>query len=108
MKLRYFAFVACLLAAQGAVADNKKPVSKWTCEEFLAVESDFQPKVVYFATAKAKAGKADSIVDIEGTEKVVPMIIDDCKKAPGESFLAKLKNAWRSVEAEAKKVKDKM
>lgn len=47
-------------------------------------------------------------MDIEGTEKVVPMIIDDCKKAPGESFLAKRKNAWRSVEAEAKKVKDKM
>ncbi|WP_371212532.1 HdeA/HdeB family chaperone [Methylocystis sp. ATCC 49242] len=57
MKLRYFAFVACLLAAQGAVADTKKPVSKWTCEEFLAVESDFQPKVVYFATAKERPAR---------------------------------------------------
>ncbi len=108
MKLRYFVLASCVLAAQAAVADTKKPVSKWTCEEFLAVQDDFQPKVVYWATAKAKSGKPDSVVDIEGTEKVVPMIIDDCKKAPSDSFVTKLRNAWRSVEAEAKKLKDKL
>ncbi|MBL1255726.1 MULTISPECIES: acid-activated periplasmic chaperone HdeA [Methylocystis] len=108
MKLRYFLLASCVLAAQAAVADTKKPVAKWTCEEFLAVQDDFQPKVVYWATAKAKSGKPDSVVDIEGTEKVVPMIIDDCKKAPSESFVTKLRNAWRAVEADAKKLKDKL
>lgn len=108
MKLNYLVLASCILAAQAASADTKKPVSKWTCEEFLTVQDDFQPKVVYWATAKAKSGKPDSVVDIEGTEKVVPMIIDDCKKAPSDSFVTKLRNAWRSVEAEAKKLKDKL
>lgn len=108
MKLRYFVLASCVLAAQAAVADTKKPVSKWTCEEFLSVQDDFQPKVVYWATAKAKSGKPGSIVDIEGTEKVVPVVIDDCKKEASSSFMTKLKNAWRAVEAEAKKAKDKL
>ncbi len=108
MKLRYFVLAGAAICAQAALADAKKPVSDWSCEEFLAVEGDFQPKVVYWATAKAKSGKPGSIVDIEGTEKVVPVVIDDCKKETSSSFMTKLKNAWRAVEAEAKKAKDKL
>jgi acid stress chaperone HdeA len=108
VKLRYFLLASCALTIQAAVADTKKPVSNWTCEEFLAVEGDFQPKVIYWATAKAKSGKPSSIVDIEGTEKVVPLIIDNCKKTPSSSFMAKLRDAWRAVESEAKKLKDRI
>lgn len=100
--------VAAAILALPALADSQKPVSKWSCEEFLAVDEQFQPKVVYFATASSKASKNGSVVDIEGTEKVVPMIVDDCKKAPKGSFLQKLKGAWRAVEADAKKVEDKI
>jgi acid stress chaperone HdeA len=108
MKSRYFVLAALVFAAHTAVADTKKPASNWTCEEFLAVEGDFQPKVIYWATAKVKSGKPADVVDIEGTEKVVPMVIDDCKKTPNESFISKLKSAWRAVEAEAKKLKGKL
>ncbi|MGJ0506701.1 MAG: acid-activated periplasmic chaperone HdeA [Methylocystis sp.] len=113
MKLRYLVLAGAALAAQAASADdNKKPVSNWTCEEFLAVEGDFQPKVVYWATAKSKTGKPGSIVDIEGTEKVVPMVIDDCKKTPSDSFMTKVKNAWKAIEADVKadvkKIKEKI
>jgi acid stress chaperone HdeA len=108
MKLCYLVLASCVLAIPAAFAETKKPVSNWTCEEFLAVEGDFQPKVIYWATAKAKSGKPDSIVDIEGTEKIIPMVIDDCKKTPASSFMGKLKDAWRAVEADAKKVKEKI
>ena len=108
MEARHLILAAAALVSQAALADAKKPVSNWTCEEFLAVEGDFQPKVVYWATAKNKTGKPGSVVDIEGTEKVVPMVIDECKKTPSDSFMSKLKNAWRSVEAEAKKIKEKL
>ncbi|MEK4033643.1 acid-activated periplasmic chaperone HdeA [Methylocystis sp. IM3] len=108
MKLRYLVLAGAALCAQAAFADDKKPVSNWSCEEFLAVEGDIQPKVIYWATAKAKSGKPGSIVDIEGTEKVVPMVIDDCKKETSGSFMTKVKNAWRAVEADAKKVKEKL
>lgn len=103
----YVVIAAALLASTAALAEaSKKPVSKWSCEEFLAVEGDFQPKVVYWASGQGK-GKP-GVVDIEGTEKVVPMVIDDCKKTPTNTFMQSLKNAWRSVEAEAKKIKEKL
>ena len=113
MNFRYALLLGAAVAAQTALAEtSSKPVAKWTCDEFLAVEGDFQPKVVYWATAKSKTGKPGSIVDIEGTEKVTPMVIDECKKTPSESFMTKLKNAWKSVEADAKadlkKVKEKL
>ena len=34
---------------------------------------------------------------IEGTEKVTPMIIDECTKAPQASFRQKLKAEWKKV-----------
>ena len=94
------------LAATAAQAETKKPASKWTCEEFLAVDATFQPKVIYWATAKTKS--AGKTVDIDGTEKVVPMVIDECKLAPKESFWGKIKDAWKKVEADAKKLEKKL
>lgn len=105
-------FIIAILAsvfATSVQADAKKPMSKWTCDEFLAVDDQFQPKVIYWSSAQSKSGKPGaSIVDIEGTEKVVPMVIDDCKKAPQESFWGKLKDAWKKVEAEAKALGKKL
>jgi len=68
---------------------------------------------VYWATAYAKGGKPEaSVVDVAGTEKVIPMVVDECKKDPQGSFWQKLKDAWSRVEADAKrelkKVKSKM
>lgn len=98
--------VAIGFVSHAVAAEPKKPVSNWTCDEFLGVEADFQPKVVYFVSGRPKSGKPNSLVDIEGTEKVVPMIIDNCKKTPSDSFMKRLKEAWRAVVADAKKLKD--
>jgi len=105
MKLKQLALPMMILAVATSVvaAENKKPVAKWTCAEFLAVDDQFKPKVVYAATAYAKGGKPEaSVIDIDGTEKVTPMIIDECNKAPQASFWQKLKGAWAKVEADAK------
>ncbi len=110
MKRIYFIAAAGLLFyATSLAAETKKPTAKWTCEEFLAVDEQFQPKVIYWSSAQTKAGKAlGSAVDIEGAEKVVPMVIDDCKKAPQESFWSKLKDAWKKVEIDAKSLGKKL
>ncbi len=92
-------------ATKAVVPARKKALGNWTCDEFLALETDYQPKVVYWATAQAKGGKDNSFIDIEGSERVVPMVIDECKKTPSGSFLQKLRDAWRSIEAEAKKLR---
>ncbi|MBM3625976.1 MAG: HNS-dependent expression A, partial [Alphaproteobacteria bacterium] len=36
------------------------------------------------------------------------MVIDDCKKAPQESFWSKLKGAWKKVEDDAKSLGKKL
>ena len=110
MKRIYFIVAAGLsLCATTLEAETKKPMSKWTCEEFLAVDEQFQPKVIYWSSAQSRAGKpAGSTVDIEGAEKVIPMVVDDCKKAPQESFWSKLKGAWKRVENDAKSLEKKL
>ncbi len=115
MKLKQLTLpvIVIAVATSAIAAENKKPVSKWTCEEFLAVDDQFKPKVVYAATAYSKAGKAEgSVIDIDGTEKVIPMIIDDCTKDPPASFWQRLKADWAKVKAaakaETKKVEKKM
>ena len=89
MKPVYFIAAAALsFFATNALAETKKPTSKWTCEDFLAVDDQFQPKVIYWSSAQSKKGKPLATdVDIEGTERVIPMVIDDCKKAPQRVLL---------------------
>lgn len=94
-------------------AELKKPVTQWTCADFLAIEDQFQPNAVYWASAYAKGGKPEaSEIDIAGTETVTPMVIDECEKEPKASFWHKLKAAWHKVEAgaktETKKIEKKM
>ena len=38
-----------MIPALGQAAENHKPVSQWTCEDFLATDTTFQPTVVGFA-----------------------------------------------------------
>jgi acid stress chaperone HdeA len=109
MKPVHIALMIAIAVPVGAAADTKKPVAKWTCADFLGVDDTFKPKAVYWATAHAKAGKpATTTINIEGTEKVIPFIIDDCTKAPQASFWQKLKAAWKKVDAELKQVEKKI
>ena len=58
--------------------------------------------MVYWAVAYGKGGKPQSaILDLEATEKVMPVLIDECKKAPKESF-------WQKMKAELKKLGKKL
>jgi acid stress chaperone HdeA len=101
------------VATSAAVAETSKPVTQWTCEDFIAIDDQYKPNVIYWATAYAKGDKPEaSELDIAGTEQVTPMIIDDCEKEPKASFWQKLKGAWDKVEdkveAGAKKMKEKL
>lgn len=104
LKLALFGVMAVTLLASAVVAADKKPMSQWKCEEFLALDAQFQPKAVYAATELTKKGKPEaSVFDIDGTEKVIPIVIAECQKTPKESFWAKVKAAWKKVEADVKK-----
>ena len=82
-------------------------------EAFVAVDEQFKPQVVYAATAYAKGGKPEaSMIDIEGTEQVIPIVGEECAKEPQASFWQKLKGAMARVRTEARgemhKVEKKM
>jgi acid stress chaperone HdeA len=88
--------------AFGQSTGAKKPLGKMTCEDFISFEDSFKPKVVYWAVAYGQGGKPESAgVHVEGIEKMIPVIIDGCKKAPKESF-------WEKVKAEVKKLEKKL
>ena len=88
------------LAAQSSAAN--KPLGKMTCEDFIAMDEQFKPKMVYWAVAYGQGGKPESAgVNIEGTEKMIVALGEACKKAPKESF-------WEKVKAEVKKLEKKL
>jgi hypothetical protein len=80
----------------------KKPLSRMTCEDFLALDETFQPKVVYWAVAYGKGGKPEAaVLDVEGIETIIPSLVEECKKAPKASF-------WQKVKQEIKKLEKKL
>lgn len=75
-----------------------KPISQWTCEDFLAVDEDFQPTAVSYAEAYNKKGTLeDPSFDINEIVKITPVIIQECTKDKQESFLQKVKFHFESL-----------
>jgi acid stress chaperone HdeA len=92
-----------------SAAVTKKPVTQWTCEEFIALDDEYKPSAVYWASAYAKGGEPEaSELDIAGTEQITPAIVQECEKEPKASFWQKLRAAWHKVEAETKTMEKKM
>ena len=71
----------------------KKPLGKVTCEDFIAIDEVIKPQYVIAAVAHTKGGKAkNAVIEIVDTDTLVPVLIEECQKAPNESFWAKLKS----------------
>lgn len=95
--------LTCLLtfSASTLAVENTKPVAMWTCEDFLSLDESYQPTAIGFAEALNKKGKAeDSVLDIDGIEKVTPKLIEVCKKEPQSKFLTELEAAWKDIKKE--------
>jgi acid stress chaperone HdeA len=99
IPLMFSTLLATAAVSAVAAGPANKPLGQWSCEDFLAVNDQIKPKVVYWATAYAKGGKPEAaVLDIDATETVTPAIIDSCTKAPKNSF-------WQTVTADMAKVK---
>lgn len=96
-KTLFFAAAMTLAgAATFAQADtSKKPVTTWTCEEFLAVDTVSQPAVVgYVQAINSKGTPNEGIFDVVTTTRVSQMTADECKVEPKASFMNKLRSVW--------------
>lgn len=74
-----------------AFAETPKP-AKMTCDEFVMLDDVVKPKVVYWAEGFNRKGKpVDEVVDFDATDKLVPVLVEECQKAPKASFWQKIK-----------------
>jgi acid stress chaperone HdeA len=59
-------------------AKVEKSGDQRTCADFLSVEEQLKPKVVYWAAAYAKGGQPEAaVIDIKGIEEVTLQIIGE-------------------------------
>ena len=73
-------------------ANATKP-AKMSCEDFLALEEVARPKLVYWAEGFNRKGEAeDAVFDVATTDRLVPVLVEVCKKEPRESFLMKVRH----------------
>jgi acid stress chaperone HdeA len=93
--------ITAAAATSTLAAEFPKPVTQWSCAEFLSVDDEFKPTVISWATTLAKGGQPEAAaIDIKGIERVTTQIIGECTKAPQASFWSSLKDGWKKVEAE--------
>lgn len=79
------------LVPHKSVGSAPKPTTM-SCEDFVALEDVAQPRVVYWSEGFDKDGGApDAVVDIDGTDKLVPVLVQECKETPKLTFWLKIK-----------------
>lgn len=72
-----------------------------TCEDFLAVNEDFQPTAVGVAEAlNSKDKPEDAVLNVSGIEKVTPTIVQACQKDKKMSFKDKVRAEWDNLKKE--------
>lgn len=95
MNAKQVLIATLIMTASSAVLAAKapnKPVDKWTCGEFLELDETYQPNAVFFAEGFTKAGKpVDAVMDVDGTLKVTPKVIEACTQNTQGSFVDTLK-----------------
>ncbi|WP_413492648.1 acid-activated periplasmic chaperone HdeA [Morganella psychrotolerans] len=88
--------VTAMASAYAESSDTKndvtqKPVSQWTCGDFLSIDENFYPTAIGMAGIITNKNKVeDSTIDIQGIMTTIPVIIESCKKDPKSSFLQRV------------------
>ena len=66
---------------------------KMTCKQFVEVDEVVKPKLVYWSAGfdvGVDGGVTDSGVDVEETDKLVPVLVTECRESPKLTFWQKL------------------
>jgi hypothetical protein len=98
MKPRPIALTGSLAAvlitgAVEAVPPTRQPVrSQMTCREFLRSDDAVKPEIVYWFATRSTLGASDGVIDVEATDRLVPVVVERCNGAP-ESTLSRHVNA---------------
>lgn len=104
MKINLAVLSLCMIPFLSMAAVDKndvKPISNWTCEDFIALDDSYKPTAIGFAEAiNNKEKPEEAILDINGIERITPILIQDCMKDKKESFLKKIEERTDKIKRE--------
>lgn len=85
--------LACGATAHASASKPEKVKPKeMTCEDFLALGTDVQPRVVYWIEGYSKAGRPEEAeIDFEALDRPVVMAVTECQRAPKATLWEKVK-----------------
>lgn len=91
-------------ATTGTTAGNpQKPVSEWTCEDFLVLDETIRPHAIAYGSGLNDKDKAkDAVYDATATETIVPYVVEECTRNPKSSFMEKIKNGWDKMKTDVR------
>jgi len=59
-----------------------------TCKEFLALDEEVKPKVVYWVEGFDKKGKPDQVIfDIASIDHYYPVLVEECTASPNNNLM---------------------
>lgn len=70
--------------------------SKMKCEDFIAVDAQYQPALVYWVAGVDKLGIRETDTMVVDTATPVAVIVGECKKTPKASFKSKVRELYKS------------
>jgi acid stress chaperone HdeA len=67
------------------------------CEDFLMYDDVTRPQIVGWSEGAVHKGKpGDEVFDVERTNTLVPILVEDCTREPKASYWQKFKAEWHS------------
>ena len=102
----FFSTLLTMFAISPAQASMQK-LGAITCQDFVAMDDVVKPKIVYWTEGFNKKGNPDDeVVDVDETDKLVPVLVTDCKASPKQPFVTAVKSAHdRAAKAKASATK---
>jgi hypothetical protein len=84
----------CASASTPALAATY--TGKMSCKEFTAADKGAQPKMIYWAEGLSREGRAEeAMLDLDRTERLIPVVVDECMKNPQHFLVAQIKEAHK-------------
>lgn len=74
-----------------------KPSTKITCEEFLQLDEVSRPKIVYWFDGFNRKGTVDETIDFDQSDRLVPVLVEECTKTPKHLLVKKMKLAQKKT-----------
>jgi acid stress chaperone HdeA len=84
-----------VLPAWAQTAPQMSP-SKMKCEDFVAVEEQYQPALVYWVAGVDRLGIRETDTMVVDTATPIAAIVGECKKTPKASFKNKVREMYKS------------